>query len=359
MDKLYKSYFKKIRGYEKEMTEKSYLLNNDDRKALKKVKFKTLFWSAIYGALGVIFYFLPIHLYPEIFPKINLNKWFSIDFVLEYGQIFYGVILMIIELHLLTILHLKAVNKMAVLTRFYDLSALENKEDFLFQLGMDAKELGLNDYGIDPYQEVNKNLLMFFTFLIKLKGFFANKLMQYLIKRLMGRYAIRYVVDYVGVPVYMVINAYGTNIILKKTLICIMGSNLINTYVSKLRLKNINESEKELIYDSLQLIAMSKRDYHQNHFILTQKLFNYFEIKPKKKHIFTNVYYQKLSKSSKEIQQICQEILILGFILDGNFSRNEEKKIKILNDFGLIIQTSSQLKVLNKKFLNGEEFELL
>jgi hypothetical protein len=224
---------------------------------------------------------------------------------------------------------------------------------------MDAKELGLNDYGIDPYQEVNKYLLMFFTFLIKLKGFFANKLMQYLIKRLMGRYAIRYVVDYVGVPVYMVINAYGTNIILKKTLICIMGSNLINTYVSKLRLKNINESEKELIYDSLQLIAMSKRDYHQNHFILTQKLFNYFEIKPKKKHIFTNVYYQKLSKSSKEIQQICQEILILGFILDGNFSRNEEKKIKILNDFGLIIQTSSQLKVLNKKFLNGEEFELL
>lgn len=359
MNRIYKKYFSKLPIKAIDSVDALHLLTENERLALKSNYNKALLYSALLGAFGVIFYFLPIHLFPNLFPKINLNQWFSFDFELEYGQILYGLILMVLELHFLVLVNLIAVHKMAVITGYYNASILNNKEDFLFQLGMDAKELGLNQYGIDPYQEVNKNLLFFFNLMLKLKGFVANKLLQYLVKRLLGRYAVRFVVDYVGIPVYMAINAYGTHLVLSKTKVCIMGSNLIDDFIKNLDVKSIEENEKELIYDTLQLIAMSKRDYHQNHYLLTQAIFTHFDIKPKEKHVFTTKYYENLAKTNQNIQKLCNELLIFGFILDGKISKNESRKIKTLNQLGLLKQTFAEFKVMNTNFLNGVEIGLV
>ncbi|MFY7812165.1 MAG: LBF_2804 family protein, partial [Flavobacterium sp.] len=316
----------------------------------------TLIKASILGLLGVVLYFLPIQLFPYLFPFYDFKNFLGLSFRLEYGQLIFGILLMVLELHLLVLVNLKSVHELANVTGFYS----KNKDDdqFLIDLGLGSKELGLNNYGIDPYQEVNTKLLFIFNLLLKLKGFLANKLLQYLFKRLMGRYAVRYAIDYIGIPVYMFLNALGAYTILNEAKICILGSNYVTKFNELIQLKSITNEAKELIYDTLQLIAMSKRDYHKNHYLLTAQLFKKFDIKPVSKRVFTQDYYQKLAQSPEEIQDFCKKIIVLGFILDGKISNNEHQKIKTLENFGLMKFNSKDLTIKCNQFKSGVYFEL-
>lgn len=218
--------------------------------------------------------------------------------------------------------------------------------------------MGLNKYGINPYQEVNTKLLFLYNLLLKLKGFLANKLLQYVFKRLMGRYAVRYAIDYVGIPIYMFLNALGAFTVLNEAKICILGSNYIKKFINEINIKTLSNNAKELIYDTLQLIAMSKRDYHKNHYLLTAQLFEMFDIQPVEKRVFKLEYYQKLVQSPLEIQDLCKKIIVLGFILDGKISQNELKKIKTLENFGILKFNSNEIKTKCNHFKNGVSFEI-
>ncbi len=355
MQKIYATYLDKLPKEEVNAIDKLHLLTDEERLKIRKVYRKYIWQAAILGALGVVFYFAPLHFFPSIFPKTTITAFFEQPFELAYGEIIWGIFLMIIELHLLVLVNLKAVNALANATGFYQNQ--HQKSDFLLQLGLDAKDLGLNDYGIDPYQEVNKNILFVFNLILKLKGFLANKLLQYLVKRLLGRYAVRYVVDYVGIPIYMTINAYATYVILNKTKICIMGSNLVSDFMQNLPKKTLRIEEKELIYDTLQLVAMSKRDYHKNHFLLTEALFNHFEIEKKEKHIFQPKFYENLAHSTEFMQKTCNELILLGFVLDGKISKNEAKKIKTLQNHGILNESIESIRTKTNNFLNGKNFD--
>jgi hypothetical protein len=354
--KVYQKYFEKITKNKNLQENEVEILDSDERKSVRKIYQMTLLKAAILGLLGVVLYFLPIHLFPELFPYYDVENFFGLSFRLEYGQLIFGIVLMILELHLLVLVNLKSVHQLANAIGFYNTNTNENQ--FLIDLGLGSKELGLNNYGIDPYQEVNTKLLFVYNLLLKLKGFLANKLLQYVFKRLMGRYAIRYAVDYVGIPIYMFLNALGAYVVLNEAKICILGTNYIKKFTSKIKIENLSYDTKELIYDTLQLIAMSKRDYHKNHYILTEQLFKKFDIQPVAKRVFTPEYYQKLAQSSQEIQDLCKKIIVLGFILDGKISQNELKKIKTLENFGILKFNSNEIKTKCKQFKNGVTIDI-
>lgn len=131
--KVYQKYFEKI-GENKNLQENEVvILDEKERKDIKKIFRNTLLKAAILGLLGVVLYFLPIHLYPEIFPFYEVQDVFGLSFRLEFGQLIFGVVLMILELHLLVLVNLKSVHQLANATGFYNESKDENQ--FLLELG--------------------------------------------------------------------------------------------------------------------------------------------------------------------------------------------------------------------------------
>ena len=126
-------------------------------------------------------------------------------------------------------------------------------------------------------------------------------LFKILIQRLLGRYAVKAVQDFAGIPVFAGWNAYGTRVILKEARVIIMGQNLIEVVVAAIR-KDQQPTPyfKDLLYDTLQYIAISERDFHQNHFILTKNLFEMYAISPKTAHWLEGGYYKKLHAAGKE-----------------------------------------------------------
>jgi hypothetical protein len=185
-------------------------------------------------------------------------------------------------------------------------------------------------------------------------------LFKVFIQRALGRYAIKAVQDFAGIPIFAAWNAYGTRVILKEARVIIMGQNLIEEVCSRIRRdQQPTEDFKNLLYDTLQYIAVSKRDFHQNHFILTKNLFEIYGIQAKNRHWLEEGYYQKLHAAGKEEKEVCQLLIAIGFLLDGKLSITERLQIHELKKEGLLSITADEIKKYQQDFLNGRGIEEL
>ena len=123
--------------------------------------------------------------------------------------------------------------------------------------------------------------------------------------------------------------------------------------------KTLNALEKELIYDTLQLVAISKQDFHANHTLLTQQLIAFYQIPVKKQHLFTATFYERLTATNPSIKQLCQEIIIIGLLLDGKISWREKRKIKQLHTKKLLLHDVNAITQAAQQFIHGKKITLL
>ena len=207
---------------------------------------------------------------------------------------------------------------------------------------------------------VNRKALIAWNLLFILKATLTNFLFKFFIQRVLGRYAIRAVQDFAGIPIFAFWNAYGTRTILREARVIIMGQNLIEVLINRIKIAGgIAEEKKSLISDTMQYIAISKRDFHQNHFLLTRNLFELFGIEERKGHWEEKHYLEKLAAADPIIRNQCLFIILLGDILDGKISSRERFKLKQLRDLGLLDYNAQEMKQFTKDFLEGRGIEPL
>jgi hypothetical protein len=340
---------------------KLFLLTANEIKIIRKKEIFAICTAAVIGALGVVFLYVPQYIFPTLFPSILITLWGK-SIALPIKMIVYSIILVVVEIMLLTFLNIWCTHEIAVATGFltYQSKNENKKTNLLINIGLEKKNKEILKYGIDPLQGINKKALFAWNFFFILKATLSNMLFKVFIQRALGRYAVKAVQDFAGIPIFAAWNAYGTKVILKEARVIIMGQNLIEEVCNRIRIdQQPTDAFKNLLYDTLQYIAVSKRDFHQNHFILTKNLFELYHIEPKKNHWLKEGYYQKLHAAIKEEKEVCQLLIILGFLLDGKISYKEIKQIKLLQQQGLLDITEAKIKQYQTDFLNGRGIETL
>jgi hypothetical protein len=336
-----------------------FLLTEEEIKIIR-TKEKIAIWSAaFFGAMGVVLLYVPQYAFPHLFPDTNISL-FSKTFAVPVVMLVYSVVLVIIEIMLLTFLNIWCAHEIAVATGFlnYQSKKEKDKRNLLINIGLEKKNKEILKYGIDPLQGINKKALFAWNFFFILKATLSNMLFKIMIQRLLGRYAIKAVQDFAGIPIFAAWNAYGTKIILREARVIIMGQNLIEEVCRRIRKdQEPTEEFKNLLYDTLQYIAVSKRDFHQNHFILTKNLFEIYNVQPKDRHWLEEGYYQKLHAAGKEEKEVCQLLIAIGFLLDGKLSITERLQIHELKKEGLLNISTEEIKKYQHDFLNGRGIE--
>ncbi|MGG9964304.1 LBF_2804 family protein [Ferruginibacter sp. SUN106] len=336
-----------------------FLLTEEEIKIIR-TKEKIAIWSAaFFGAMGVVLLYVPQYAFPHLFPNTNISM-FGKTFAVPVVMLVYSVVLVIIEIMLLTFLNIWCAHEIAVATGFlnYQSKKEKDKRNLLINIGLEKKNKEILKYGIDPLQGINKKALLAWNFFFILKATLSNMLFKILIQRLLGRYAIKAVQDFAGIPIFAAWNAYGTKVILKEARVIIMGQNLIEEVCRRIRKDQAPTEEfKNLLYDTLQYIAVSKRDFHQNHFILTKNLFEIYNVQPKDRHWLEEGYYQKLHAAGKEEKEVCQLLISIGFLLDGKLSITERLQIHELKKEGLLDISTEEIKKYQHDFLNGRGIE--
>ncbi|MGC4100625.1 LBF_2804 family protein [Ferruginibacter sp.] len=336
-----------------------FLLTEEEIKIIRNKERIAIWLAAFFGAMGVVLLYVPQYAFPHLFPDTAISL-FGKTFKVPIIMLVYSVVLVIIEIMLLTFLNIWCTHEIAVATGFLNYQSKKEKEkrNLLINIGLEKKNKAVLKYGIDPLQGINKKALMAWNFFFILKATLSNMLFKILIQRLLGRYAVKALQDFAGIPIFAAWNAYGTKVILKEARVIIMGQNLIEVVCQRIRKdQEPTEAFKQLLYDTLQYIAISKRDFHQNHFILTKNLFEIYNVQPKDNHWLEEGYYEKLRAAGKEEKEVCQLLIVIGFLLDGRLSVRERLQVHELRKEGLLDISTDEITAYQRDFLNGRGIE--
>ena len=126
----------------------------------------------------------------------------------------------------------------------------------------------------------------------------------------------------------MAINAYATHAVLREAKVVLMGPEAIRGLVRRLSGHVPSAAERTLVYDTLQYIAVSKRDFHQNHYLLTRDLLEAWGVPAEARHPLPADYLARLAAAPPATRALCQALILSGFVLDGQLSWRELRRLE-------------------------------
>ncbi len=336
-------------------------LSDEESAALKTLETKVTWAAAMIGALGVVVLFVPRYLFPQWFLEIPLDL-FGFAFTLPWVFVLWSALLVLSEIVILTLMHLYCIHKMAVITGFlteqnrFDVSL----KTLLIKLGREQKDTSIQRFGINPLEGLNRSALLLFNLFIAFKASLSNMLFKFVIQRMLGRYAFQWIQDMAGVPVFAVWNAFGTRHILNQGRIVIMGQNLVREVTARITAVSPSVSPHEsLVFQTLKLVAISKRDYHFNHFVLVKNLVEQYRLKPVEGLFEMDSYFEALRQAPASVRELCALLTVLGFLLDGKLSGREKKRFVELKEKHLVNFEWTEIEAWNRQFVDGKGLDSL
>jgi hypothetical protein len=355
MRRIYQWFYKLLPVARVAVDDELYLLNESEIAAIRRREQIAILISAVIGAMGVLLLYLPFYYVPQWFPKTTLTL-LGMTFQLPLVFILYSFFLVVVEILLLSLLNIWCAHEIAVATGFlnYENKQHPSKQNLLMDIGMEKKNKSVLQYGIDPLLGLNRKVLLLWNLLFILKATLTNFLFRFFFQRMAGRYALQAVQDFAGIPIFAFWNAFGTRAILREARIIIMGQNLVEYFVNRLERDPLPPgSDKSVISDTLQFIAISKRDFHQNHFTLTRNIFSLMDISERVGEWNEKAYLFRLKTAESKTRERCIQIILLGMILDGRISKRECNKIRVLHDEGIVPFLPAEMQAFARDFLQG------
>ncbi len=355
-------YLLKLKDAPTRREDELHILSEKEIKQIRTEVITTLFWAAVFGVLGVLLLYIPQKIWPALFPNFTAELPWLGEVGVPVISIIYGLILVYIELYALTAINLRAVFKIARICGFPEKNDgyFEKHIEALMRVGMEKEDKLPFTYGLDPLQGASKISVFLFFIINRLKATISNYVAKLILRRFLGRYALREYIDLIGIPIFGFWNAMASYQVIQETKTRIMAPNLIK-HLCRMHYERYhnNIGYRNMIYDALQFIAVSKRKYHQNHFLLAESILNTFGIPAKENHDIDDYFLDRLSQSTTEVRTgICQ-LILLGFVVDGVFSLNERSAVNAMKDRFLIRFGTKDVAKMKRSFLSGRGLDEL
>jgi hypothetical protein len=359
MERLYRAFFERLPVRQVRTDSHLELLNPDESAYIHRVHRRAMVMAALLDVIGYLFYYLPIYNTPRLFPVASIVLPLVGPIALRWGELVWAIVTTVAEIYALVLLNIAGVHEVGVGTGYLTSETKPERTSDAIRISLAYKPRVASRYGIDPYQGANRWVLFLFLAFARLKGWIGNKLIQYSLANLFGRFALRTTIDFAGMPLYMALNAWATNTVLHEARVIIMGQAIIESLVRSLPLSRLPADGQVMLYDTLQYIAIGKRDYHQNHDLLTDRLMQRFQVPVEKYHYISANYLELLNQRHDATGRLCRLVLVLGYILDGRVSRRERQQIERLNRLGILGERYDDVQRYCVDFVRGAGVEAL
>lgn len=347
MQSLYQFFYNSLPVKNETQRKLLYTFTEEEYVAIRALERKSIIISACIGAMGVIFLFLPQYLWPQLFPYklINVfNKTYQVPVVF----VLYGGLLALLEIVALTFINIYFIHQTGVVTGFINKTNKQEaaNQKLLLNIANERTTKIKPAYCINPMLGLSRQAIFTAFVLQKAKGVLSNAIIKALIGRLGGRFAIKAVQNMIGIPVYAFWDAWAARKIMRRTRAVIMGQNLINDLFEHLP-KPVNTSAdfKALLYNSLQYIATTKRYYHENHNLLTVKVFERYNLKSENVISSNKDFITRLKAAPVLERSVCAKIMLTGWLLDESIYEREKMHIDTLYNMGLLLMILLKLEV--------------
>lgn len=328
-----------------------YTLNADQKKQLKNLQLKIYLIAGIIGACAVMIVVFPFH-FTHLLDAQHFEFFgYKFDFELYYTM--YAVIMIFPEIWLLNMLNIYAVRRICEIYRYPSASREDYKEQvaLLTEAGLEMPAKHMQLLEIDPYVGLTKFSYYALLIATKLKATLSNVLMKFLVRRFLGRYALRIVTDLVGVPIFAFWNAWSSHQVMKEAQMRIVATAATKDFMNEF-------SEEELLTVKHHLnklfhfIAQQKRQYNFALYSFMKEMLTFFPDLSLKYD--QEVKIQELFGPNPEENKVTARLLIFGLIVDGTLSVKERLTIRRIAKESWFPVSMDELELILKGYVNGE-----
>jgi hypothetical protein len=334
-----------------------HLLNPHELRLARQTERWAMAAAVLIELVAYLVIFLPIYEFPGFFESATLRL--GGPFVHVTGEFHWlrdgwMLVVTLAELYVLLLMNLAAVHGIAVATGYIRRNDRAAEATELIRIALGSRFSELQQFGIDPFERMHPWILFLYLAFNRLKGLLGSVIIRAVLVNVFGREVLRVYLDFSGMPLYMMINLYTTHVILRNARVVIMGQTSIEVVRRQLPALSLSAWESALVYDTLQFIAVHKRDYHANHYYLTKAIIDHFAMAVEEAHPLPRDYPEKLKAARQPVAEVCRLIIVLGFLLDGTLSWRERRQLARLNRQGIIHLSYAELEAYRRAFVDGQ-----
>lgn len=328
-----------------------YTLNADQKNQLKRLQLKIYLVAGIIGACAVMIVIFPFHFTNLLDAQHFDILGYQFDFELYYT--IYAVVMIFPEIWLLNMLNIYAVRRICEIYRYPSSSREDYKEQvaLLTEAGLEMPAKHMQLLEIDPYVGLTK--FSYYALLIgmKLKATLSNVLMKFLVRRFLGRYALRIVTDLVGVPIFAFWNAWSSRQVMKEAQMRIVATVAARDFMQDFSEEEL-QSVKHRLNKLFHFVAQQKRQYNFALYSFMKEMLVIFPDLSMKYD--QEVKIQELFGSDPEENRVMARLLIFGLIVDGTLSVKERLTVRKIAKEPWFPVSMDELELILKGYVNGE-----
>lgn len=330
-----------------------YVLNPVESRVIHRTKVVTLTMASLLGILGVLGLYGPQYMWPDFFVNTSIELLGS-RFDIPLITIFYGLLLVYLEVYLLVALNLRGVKMIMHVCQFPNAhdAQYERHLQALANAALEKTNRGIVRFGIDPYLNMPRWGLTFYFLLNMAKAALSNFALKFMVKRFLGRYALRQVTELAGMPIYAFWNAWASWQVLHEAQVRVMAPTTIREFVDELHEEwGKNDEFRPLILEALQYVAILKRQYNYAHFLLTETLVDRFDLKTDGP--ITGHFLERAVQAPPSVQRSLERLLVFGVLVDGKLSIIEKRRLHQLRKNGFLTYPADEIKRIGNDYNRG------
>lgn len=328
-----------------------------ERLALNRNTRRTVLRSAFLGGVMVIFLVIPQWLLPDFFSKGLISCMiFNVTIEANLFSLTWSVMLIIIELIVLQLWHLAAIRNVAIFTGYASWNVLRTNDrvaEEISAIAMQHKPNDIRSMGFDPYSGLSKMRLYMIGLLSVVKAAISNWILRALLLRVLGRFAIREVLDIAGVPVYAFWNGFTSWRLLRRGRIAFTGEYILRKWMHQWQNESFTQQEIQLFHEATQQVFMMRRGYHPN-LIALGRLINNMGKRNEAMNVSSASFLVRFPHCSNKAKGFIHDIFLLGIVLGEIRAYQSTPFFKTLNDAETKLIDSEKIRAMRDKLNSGE-----
>ncbi len=210
-------------------------------------------------------------------------------------------------------------------------------------------------YGIDPYARVPRWQQVAYAILYRVKVGLTSFILRVLLRRVLSRASLRFVIPLIAIPVFALWNAVVVRWIMREVRIRAAGPVAVQDLGDRISSAQaaLSEKSRRLILETVGESIIRSQDAHPNYVILLTHLFEVLEISPDSLIIDWESSRASLGNIKRPEQDLLLITLIVATILNGRLrSAQKEFLDEVHRACGRSFQTEV-LRPLRREFISG------
>lgn len=349
--KLGKRYLTKKTVHLLGQNEKGYKLSQADRQAIRKLTYKTYLYSALIGIGAVLVVVLPFHF--TSFFDAQQFELFGYKFEFELYYSLYAIGMLFPEIWLLNLTHIRAVKAMCEIAHYpgNDRDDYEEQIILLTEAGFDMPGKHMERFQINPYLGLSTFSYYGLFVLNKLKATLTNVVVKLMVRRLLGRYALRIVTDLMGLPIFAFWNAYASKKVLLEARTRIMASSATRAFMTSFQEEEWTRMTPYL-GKLFHFVAQQKRAYNFALYAFMHQITQ--RVGAVDLSCDRELNWEDVFVADDETNELLSRLFVFALIIDGSLSVRERLTINKLEKQSWFLFETADIERTLKHYKEGK-----